>query len=226
VAARTARVTARPVRLYGIVGQDWTNGERGVGLPALTMPVVFRDLVAVAGEAPPPAGGAAWRRTPAPPNLEAHRGIVEALFAARSVLPVPPGVVFRSSDAVVRWLELHYAALSDALAYVDGRVEARVHVEARAGRAIGDGNAEHQRVELEAVAGSVFKALAKSAVAWCATPSNGDIGRSSASFLVERGQWAQFQTAVAAEAARDPALVVRASGPWPPYDFVRMQFGG
>jgi Gas vesicle synthesis protein GvpL/GvpF len=223
--------TARPVRLYGIVGEDWTNGQRAAGFPASTMPVAFRDLVAVAGEASPPPGGVAWRRTPAPPNLEAHRQIVEALFAGRSVLPVPPGVVFRSAEAVARWLELHYATLSDALAYVDGRAEARVHVEAKAGRGVGDGTAEHQRVELDAVSGAVFKALSKNAVGWCGacvppTGAGGDIARASASFLVERAQWAQFQTAVAAEAARDPALSVWASGPWPPYDFVRMQFGG
>jgi hypothetical protein len=218
----------KPIRVFGIIGEDWTNGTLGVGLPAETTSVVFRDLAAVVGEAAP--GSAGWRRTPAPPNVDAHRKMVEALFAKWSVLPVPPGVVFRSSDAVVRWLEIHYVALSDALAYVDGRAEARVHVEARAGRGVGDGTAEHQRIELDAVSGAVFKVLAAAAVGWCAVPSpagnGGDVNAASASFLVERAQWPQFQAAVAAEGARDPALGVWASGPWPPYDFVRMQFGG
>ncbi|HWZ58742.1 MAG TPA: GvpL/GvpF family gas vesicle protein [Gemmatimonadaceae bacterium] len=216
------------VRLFGIIAEDWGNGGRDAGLPAKTMPVVFRDLAAVIGEAP---GTGGWRRTPAPPNLDAHRRVVEDLFAKHSVLPVPPGVVFRSSDAVVRWLEIHYAALSDALAYVDGRAEARVHVEARAGgHGVGDGSAEHRRIELDAVSGAVFKALAATAVGWCTLPAPkgavGDVTAVSASFLVDRAQWPQFEAAVAAEGTRDPSLGVWASGPWPPYDFVRMQFGG
>jgi Gas vesicle synthesis protein GvpL/GvpF len=221
---------ARLVRVFGIIAEDWTNGEHGVALPPGTTPVVFRDLAAVVAEAE--TEGAAWRRTPAPPNVEAHRKVVEALFDTRSVVPVPPGVVFRSSEAVVRWLEIHYVTLSDALAYVDGRVEARVHVEVRPGRGVGDGTAEHQRIELDAVASAVFRTLGAAAVGWCtvAAPARrtagGDVADASASFLVERAQWPQFQAAVDAEGARDPALGVWASGPWPPYDFVRMQFGG
>ena len=215
------------VRLFAVIAEDWGNGSRDVGLPAETSPIVFRDLAAVVGEAP---GGGKWRRTPAPPNIEAHRTVVEALFATRSVLPVPPGVVFRSTDAVVRWLEIHYVPLSDALAYVDGRAEARVHVEALAGRGVGGVPPDHQRVELDAVSGAVFKSLAESAVGWCSAPAAkgapGDAGRASASFLVDRAQWSQFEAAVAVEGTRDPGLSVRASGPWPPYDFVRMQFGG
>jgi hypothetical protein len=215
------------VRLFGVIGGDWSNGSRGAGLPAGTSLVVFRDLAAVVGDAP---GTGGWRRTPAPPDIDAHRRTVEQLFAKHSVLPVPPGVVFRSTEAVTRWLEIHYVALSDALAYVDGRAEARVHIEVRAGRGVGDGTLEHQRVELDAVSGAVFKALASSAVGWCSVPaqkgSAGDLGGASASFLVDRAQWSQFEAAVAAEGTRDPSLGVWASGPWPPYDFVRMQFGG
>jgi hypothetical protein len=47
-----------------------------------------------------------------------------------------------------------------------------------------------------------------------------------ASFLVERERWAQFEAAVLEEGRRDPELRYRVTGPWPPYDFVRMQFGG
>jgi hypothetical protein len=215
----------RAVRPFGIIGVDWSNGERPAGLPAETAPVVYRELVAVVGEVAVP-GAAAWRRTPAPSNVEQHRRVVESLFATRSVLPVPPGVVFRSSDAVLRWLEMHYVTLSDALAYVDGRAEARVHVEARAGQGVGGGTVENQRLELEAVSGSLFKALARSAIGWCGAPNGGDASAASASFLVERAQWPKFEAAVATEGARDPTLGVWVSGPWPPYDFVRMQFGG
>jgi hypothetical protein len=222
--------TGRAVSPVAIIGVDWTNGERPAGVPAGTTPVVYRELAAVVGEVPISATSA-WRRTPPPANVDRHRCVVESLFATRSVLPVPPGVVFRSTEAVVRWLEIHYVTLSDALAYVDGRAEARVHVEAKPGRGVGDGTPDHQRIELDAVAVAIFKALAPRAVGWCAAPptrqgSGGDASATNASFLVERAQWPQFEAAVAAEGTRDPALGVWVSGPWPPYDFVRMQFGG
>jgi hypothetical protein len=216
------------VRLFGVIGEDWTNGAaRSLGLPAGTLPVAFRDIAAVVGEAP---GAGGWRRTPAPPNIEAHRRVIEELFATRAVLPAPPGVVFRSNDAVIHWLEIHYSALSSALVYVDGRAEARVHVEARPGQGVGAGTLDHQRIELDAVSSAVFRSLAGAAVGWCSSPAapprGGDLAAVSASFLVDRAQWPQFEAAVAAEGTRDPALGVWASGPWPPYDFVRMQFGG
>jgi hypothetical protein len=53
-----------------------------------------------------------------------------------------------------------------------------------------------------------------------------DAGEASASFLVDRSRWRAFADAVAGEQHRDPELEVRLTGPWPPYDFVRLQFGG
>jgi hypothetical protein len=209
--------------LYGVVATD------AVAPPAGTALVSFRELAAVVGEvAEGPA--ASWRRAPVAPDLDAYRAVVGAIFADRTIVPAPPGVVFRTHDAVLRWLELHYVALSDALAHVDGRVLGRVHVEGRPGTGVGAVTPAHQHAEIEAVAGAVFRSLAKVASGWTAVrepePVAGDVARASASFLVDRGRWPAFEAAVAAEATRDPAVGVWVSGPWPPYDFVRMQFGG
>ena len=47
-----------------------------------------------------------------------------------------------------------------------------------------------------------------------------------ASFLVELDKWNAFADLVTKEDQRQTALDFHLSGPWPPYDFVRMQFGG
>jgi hypothetical protein len=47
-----------------------------------------------------------------------------------------------------------------------------------------------------------------------------------ASFLVDSQRWETFKETVNKEATRHPSLDFRVTGPWPPYDFVRMQFGG
>jgi hypothetical protein len=47
----------------------------------------------------------------------------------------------------------------------------------------------------------------------------------SAGYLVERVLWQEFTEAVQFESGRHPRVRVAVTGPWPPYDFVRMQFG-
>jgi len=46
-----------------------------------------------------------------------------------------------------------------------------------------------------------------------------------ASFLIDSQRWQSFQDTVSKEARRQTALDFKVTGPWPPYDFVRMQFG-
>ena len=59
-----------------------------------------------------------------------------------------------------------------------------------------------------------------------AAPRTRDDGDVSASFLVDRSRWRAVVDAVAVERQRAPELDIRVTGPWPPYDFVRLQFGG
>ena len=207
--------------------------------------VPFRDLAAITTECSP-GEAFSWRRTPAPPNLDAYRAVIEAVFEQCSIVPVPPGIIFRSRQAIVRWLELHYVALSDAHAFIDGRTVGRVHVERRA-MPVAGANLRHERLAGEAVAREVFRSLAGHAVTWTAisgvTPTaTGEYPAvqpavaanpepvasegSQASFLIDRAHWSDFEAAVAEEDRRDAALGVWVSGPWPPYDFVRLQFGG
>ena len=47
----------------------------------------------------------------------------------------------------------------------------------------------------------------------------------SGAYLIERPLWNEFVETVKREAARYHFVRVTHTGPWPPYDFVRMQFG-
>ena len=232
------------VRLYGIVNAQEADGRQ---MPDGACVVPFRDLAAITTECSP-GEAFSWRRTPAPPNLDTYRGVIEAVFEQCSIVPAPPGIIFRSRQAIVRWMELHYVALSDAHAFIDGRAVGRVHVERRAPLLAG-ANVRHERLAGEAVAREVFRSPVgsrrhldpdrgrpgqrdrrvsrrptdrRAATAELTVASEG----SQASFLIDRAHWADFEAAVAEEDRRDAALGVWVSGPWPPYDFVRLQFGG
>jgi hypothetical protein len=142
-------------------------------------------------------------------------------------------VTFRSRETLLHWLSLHYVALAEALAFVEGRQVARVHV-ARPAPVGGEpdpdpdpgvrAEAEH---DLEASASEVFRALRRCAVALISVKPVGEeaLPSTGASFLVERDRWAAFAAAVDEERQRFPDLTLDWTGPWPPYDFVRMQFG-
>jgi Gas vesicle synthesis protein GvpL/GvpF len=212
------------MRLYGIIDNDAGASE---ALPAGVQLASYRELAAVVAEVP------AGRRGPAPPDIDVHRSVVTALFAHRSVVPVPPGVVFRRLDTLTNWLELHYAPLIEAVRYVHGRAEARVHVRC-AGRAVearsGHPHSPGKSPQLEGRAFEVFHEVSDHASAWSLVPPSAqqtrDVDDISASFLVERSRWHDFTEAVAVAARRASGLEIALSGPWPPYDFVRLKFGG
>jgi gas vesicle protein GvpL/GvpF len=202
------------LRLYGITPVDDHGAEPP---PAEVRTVNFRDLAAVVAEAPYAAVSADDA------TIATHREVVETLFTGRTLVPVPPGVTFRTPQALQRWMELHYVALSDALAYVDDRAGARVHIV----RADGVRATPDAGTDLAASAAECMRVLRRQAVAGLPlrTEHQADLVLSSA-FLVERGGWKDFASAVRRVAADHTGFRVELTGPWPPYDFVRIEFGG
>jgi len=186
------------------------------GVPTTLIP--FRDLCAVVSEQKNFTLDEASTA-----EIERHRSVVDAIFRRATVLPAPVGVVFRTQDVLKRWMELHYVALSDALDFVEDRVVARVHV-VRA-----DGKAEDLEAgsDLAAAAAESIRGLRRRSVASVPLRLEQVTGLVlSAAFLVERELWKDFLTA--AEEMHDAHRLLRfdVTGPWAPYDFVRMQFGG
>jgi hypothetical protein len=146
-----------------------------------------------------------------------HRQVVETLHRERATVPAPFGTVFRSRDSLLAWMELHYIALGDALAFVKDRSGARIRMTPAANVAM---------AEFETTVFDSLRFLKRTAVAYV-TPEADFADRSAeASFLVERTKWDAFTIALREEQQRLPDMEIESSGPWPPYDFVRLSFGG
>lgn len=195
--------------LYALCARSAAAVAPSLGVEA----VALRDLVAVVRRVP-------WGRVEATSDaILEFRRVVEGAFADRSLVPAPFGTVFRSRDALVKWMELHYVALLDGVAFVEGKATARV-------RLMADGNAP--TAEFEAVVFDSMRALSRHASASRTNVERGDHGVRSAegSFLVDRGAWGDFTNAVTDEQARAEGVTLESTGPWPPYDFVSLQFGG
>ncbi|HWJ15195.1 MAG TPA: GvpL/GvpF family gas vesicle protein [Gemmatimonadaceae bacterium] len=193
-----------------------TETYAGNGLGVSLMP--FRDLCAVVSDQ-----GSFVLDDASPSEVARHRSIVDAVFQRAPVVPAPVGVVFRGTDVLKRWMELHYVSLSGALEFVEDRVAARVHI-SRADAKPGD---EEAGADLAANATEAFRALRRNAVASLPLRLEKVTGLMlSASFLVERDLWKDFLRAVQEQHEAHHKLRFEITGPWAPYDFVRMQFGG
>lgn len=192
------------LQLFAVIG---VHGAAAV--PPGTELVGFRDIGAVVGPAEEPDEA-----------LANYRRVVESVFRRQAVLPAPPGTVFRDESVVLHWLELHYFTLLDALGFVEERVVARVVVE-HTGRNAGDGLLDEGT---ETVLQDALRVLRRHSAASIAVATEGAGHRSSISFLVEQDRWDHFEALVAQENERLAEAALALSGPWPPYDFVRMQF--
>ena len=94
------------LKLFGVTYAE--AGNRGPAV-ADTELVTVRELAVIVV----PTAYAAVE--PSTEHALSAGGVIAEYAKRTAVLPAPVGVVFRSRQAVTRWLELHYVALSDAL---------------------------------------------------------------------------------------------------------------
>jgi hypothetical protein len=210
--AETARETqprqprAPGLRLLGVLRARGWRGARGrAAEPVLR--VRYRALEALVQAAPyavPPFDVAA---------LRGHQRVLDGVLRRGTVLPLPYGVVFRGRRPLIRFLEEQYLVLDEGLSLLEGHWELRVHVAA-------PGIAE-PAPELSELATQHYTELrrhARAAVPFPRTP-----GRLlSAAFLVDRRVWVEFVERSEQLGALHPELTLDVTGPWPPYDFVRL----
>jgi hypothetical protein len=207
----------RALQLFGIISLDvsgTTSPVRGVTV------VAFRDLGALVTDS------AYAAPSPTAQHLADYRRVVEGAFARQTIVPAPFGSVFRNRDALMRWLELHYFTLIEAVTFVADRAMARVSV------SYGDEpeNTTAMAIDadlLDTSADESFRLLRRHAVASLVMINHSGTAAPAAraSFLIERDRWDVFNEIVREEQKRLREMHVECTGPWPPYDFVRMQFG-
>ena len=217
-----AQTPVNALKLYGVAAHESSaNGALAEG----TTIVPFRALAAVV--------------TPAKyhkvildeKEMGEYTRVLGEVQANTAVLPAPPGTVFRSRDNLMRWLELHYFTLTQTMGAIEGHGQARLTVTKTANVDQDDATgaeAKETAKQLIATASQSMRVLRGQAAATVTLPlMEGETHIvAQASFLVELEQWSAFADLVAKEDARQTALDFHLSGPWPPYDFVKMQFGG
>jgi hypothetical protein len=144
-------------------------------------------------------------------RLEDHQRVVDGIMRRATVLPAPFGMVFQGRRALLRFLEDQYIVLDEGLSFLDGHWEMRLHI-------MGEADVE----SLSVSATRLYSDLRHFARAALPLPADG--GRLlSAAFLVDRGDWIRFVEQADDLNRAHPELVLDMTGPWPPYDFVKVQ---
>jgi len=213
-----AQATVGALRLYGVAAVE--SGQ-ATSLASGTTLVHYRALAAMVEPA------AYTISTLDDEETANYARVLEEAYAHATVLPAPPGTVFQSQSILLRWLELHYFTLTEALAVIEGHSAARVSITSNGREADGDGESQKSFAALAAESLRLLRSQAAATVTLPKTDNDDEDGVvARASFLVDSQRWQTFQDTVAKEAQRQSALSFRVTGPWPPYDFVRMQFGG
>lgn len=203
------RGTAGGFHLFGIVrsGARWQVLRRRAADSDQVARVRFRDLEAVVRRAHfdvPPLEKEA---------LLAHQRVVDETMRKETILPAPFGIVFRGRRELIQFLEEQYLVLDEALSLVDDHWELRLHVSPH-GAAV---------PEASQLASDLYTELRRFARAALPFPPDGD-RVFSAAFLVPRTHWVEFWERAEDMGSEHTELVLDLTGPWPPYDFVRMTF--
>jgi hypothetical protein len=203
------------LRLYGVAAVE---SGHAMSLAEGTTLVHYRALAAIVEPSP----YAVSKLEDA--EMSKYLTVLEEAQAHSAVLPAPPGTIFQSQPTLTRWLELHYFTLTEALSVIDGHAAARVSVTSQGKQP------EDSRKSFAALAAESLRLLRSQAAATVTLPkADGDEEEgvlARASFLVDTQRWEAFKDTVSKEAQRQDSLDFEVTGPWPPYDFVRMQFGG
>ncbi len=155
---RTDRKVHDAVALCGIVSRE---GRPAPNIPADAQMIDYRDVSAIVRNAD------FIRTEPTEAGILAYREVVEGAFACGAVIPAPYGTIFRNHDALLRWLELHYFTLADALRYLHDRQVARVRVAPAALGSQWDTVEYRTRgADLDVTAFESFRVLKRQAVAY------------------------------------------------------------
>lgn len=217
-----AQTPVTPLRLFGVAAHE---PHSNLGLADGTSLVQLRSLAAVVGPSK------YSRVVLDEKEMSEYSRILEEVQSNAAVLPAPPGTVFKSRDNLLRWLELHYFTLTQTMSAIEGHAQARLTATRTitAGAAQPSGSeAKESAKQLVATASQSMRVLRGQAAATISLPVPEDETMiiAQASFLVEIDRWQQFADMVEKEDERQTALDFHLTGPWPPYDFVKMQFGG
>jgi hypothetical protein len=205
----TKRLSAQQaIYFYGVArAKTWRGGRVGQIVGEEVLRVRYRDLEALVRPVP--------YEMPVmdEQQVQTHQRAVESAMRRGTVLPAPFGIVFRGRRQLIRLLQDQYLILDEGLSFFEGHWELRLHISTTGGH--------EPDLELSDLAMQLYSELRRHARAAVPFPAEGK-RLLSAAFLVERAGWIEFVDRAEDLAGAHGEITFDITGPWPPYDFVRI----
>lgn len=192
--------------LYGVNRAGAWRSALGAKEREALLRVRYRDLEALVRSVPFSMPDLDQER------VQEHQRVIWNASQRDTVLPAPCGVVFRGRRSVIRFLQEQYIALDEGLSLVEGHWELRLHLKP----AIQEMRSQAAEAALQVY--SELRRFSRSAFPF----AHGEDNVLSAAFLVNRGSWLQFMDHAEELGHQHSDLIFDVTGPWPPYDFIRM----
>ena len=151
--------------------------------------------------------------SPTREHLLAHERVNRAVLADRTLIPMSFGMVCRSREDVVQVLRSGRDAFDEALSQLDGKLEFGLQGYRHGEVAHGTDRAVPE----------ILRRLGDVSIASRLNAPFGPGMVMNAAFLVPRTGESGFDRGVREIALMYPNLMFKRSGPWPPYNFVRIR---
>jgi hypothetical protein len=197
---------AKGLYFYGVVrARAWRGRERR--RDGAVQRVRYRDLEALVKDT------AFVMPSDSSREVDEHQRVVEMVMRRTTILPAPFGIVFRGRRPLIKVLQDQYLVLDEGLSLLEGHWELRLHI-----AQTNQGQVENELGDVAMNIYSELRRFARAAVTFPSEPKR----IVSAAFLVDRTTWVEFVERIEDFGGQHPELALDVTGPWPPYDFVRI----
>jgi len=194
-------------------GKSINFGNKGIGNSGEVYTIPYKEMSAVVSDT------ALTDYQPTEENIKAHNEVVNLVMKEYTVIPMTFGMGFRDKKVLLSVLEKSYDVIKKTLKLFDNKVELGIKI------VLGKELMELLDGERRSLLAShIFESLKRRAV----ESVNGKLFSKrlllNASFLVEKDKVDEFSKEVE-KAKKMIAPKVQYTGPWPPYNFVKIKIG-
>lgn len=209
-------VTEKGKYVYCIIpynGERWSFGNVGIG-NAEVYTIPFKDVTAVISDSP------LQDYTLREDYVRTHENVIRQVMENHTVVPMAFGMVFADGETLSSVLERVYETIKRAIELLKNRIELGVKVILP--KDMADSFDDEKRKQYVS---DILESLNKKAV----QSVNGELFSErlvlNASFLIDKANMNDFSEEVGRLEEKYGELKFQYTGPWPPYNFVKVDIG-
>lgn len=187
-------------------------GNKGIGNFSEVYTIPYKGISAVVSDTPLTD----YQSTEE--NIKAHNEVATLVMKEHTVIPMAFGMAFKDKEVLLSVLEKSYDAIKKSLALLDNKVELGIKI------VLGKELMELLGEKKIQFASYIFESLKKKAVESVNAKLFSERLLLNASFLVEKNKIKEFSKEVD-EVEKMLAPKIQYTGPWPPYNFAKINIG-